>query len=254
MGKNFHTDNKSFMLYKDWEDIFQALDSDEVGEVVMALFAFAKRGESPELKGGAKIAFLMMRNALERDGHAWEEACEQRSERARKGAKAKHSKAEKGAEENDVKEEAEQASTSTHKQPQARSASSNLLAGTDIDTDTVTDKEKDTDIDIEKDEETDKETAKSANIAYGGHKNVFLTSEQHAELSEKCLSVGLSIESYISKLSDWLYKNGKKCTDPFGVISGWISNDAKKGKADRPKSELSWYEDYALDFDLSDRL
>ena len=30
MAKNFHTDNKAFMLYKDWEDIFQALDSSEV--------------------------------------------------------------------------------------------------------------------------------------------------------------------------------------------------------------------------------
>ena len=62
MAKNFHTDNKAFMLYKDWEDIFQALDSsEEIGELVMALFAYAKRGETPKLSGGAKIAFLMMR-------------------------------------------------------------------------------------------------------------------------------------------------------------------------------------------------
>ena len=69
MAKNFHTDNKAFMLYKDWEDIFQALDSsEEIGELVMALFAYAKRGETPKLSGGAKIAFLMMRAAIERDG------------------------------------------------------------------------------------------------------------------------------------------------------------------------------------------
>ena len=38
MAKNFHTDNKAFMLYKDWEDIFQALDSsEEIGELVMAV-------------------------------------------------------------------------------------------------------------------------------------------------------------------------------------------------------------------------
>ena len=52
MAKNFHTDNKAFMLYKDWEDIFQALDSsEEIGELVMALFAYAKRGETPKLSG-----------------------------------------------------------------------------------------------------------------------------------------------------------------------------------------------------------
>ena len=67
MAKNFHTDNKAFMLYKDWEDIFQALDSsEEIGELVMALFAYAKRGETPKLSGGTKIAFLMMRAAIER--------------------------------------------------------------------------------------------------------------------------------------------------------------------------------------------
>lgn len=81
MAKNFHTDNKAFMLYKDWEDIFQALDSsEEIGELVMALFAYAKRGETPKLSGGVKIAFLMMRAAIERDGIAWEEMCAQRSE------------------------------------------------------------------------------------------------------------------------------------------------------------------------------
>uniref|UniRef100_UPI003AB80EAE DUF6291 domain-containing protein n=1 Tax=Ruminococcus sp. TaxID=41978 RepID=UPI003AB80EAE len=86
MAKNFHTDNKAFMLYKDWEDIFQALDSsEEIGELVMALFAYAKRGETPKLSGGAKIAFLMMRAAIERDGIAWEEMCAQRSECGKKG-------------------------------------------------------------------------------------------------------------------------------------------------------------------------
>ena len=92
MAKNFHTDNKAFMLYKDWEDIFQALDSsEEIGELVMALFAYAKRGETPKLSGGAKIAFLMMRAAIERDGIAWEEMCAQRSECGKKGGRPKKS-------------------------------------------------------------------------------------------------------------------------------------------------------------------
>ena len=43
MAKNFHTDNKAFMLYKDWEDIFQALDSsEEIGELVMDFHQLAK--------------------------------------------------------------------------------------------------------------------------------------------------------------------------------------------------------------------
>lgn len=57
----------------------------------MALFAYAKRGETPKLSGGAKIAFLMMRAAIERDGIAWEEMCAQRSECGKKGGRPKKS-------------------------------------------------------------------------------------------------------------------------------------------------------------------
>ena len=108
MAKNFHTDNKAFMLYKDWEDIFQALDSsEEIGELVMALFAYAKRGETPKLSGGAKIAFLMMRAAIERDGIAWEEMCAQRSECGKKGGRPK-----KSDESGNTDEKAEQSAAS----------------------------------------------------------------------------------------------------------------------------------------------
>ena len=113
MAKNFHTDNKAFMLYKDWEDIFQALDSsEEIGELVMALFAYAKRGETPKLSGGTKIAFLMMRAAIERDGIAWEEMCAQRSECGKKGGRPK-----KSDESGNTDEKAEQTAASAFELP-----------------------------------------------------------------------------------------------------------------------------------------
>ena len=128
MAKNFHTDNKAFMLYKDWEDIFQALDSsEEIGELVMALFAYAKRGETPKLSGGTKIAFLMMRAAIERDGIAWEEMCAQRSECGKKGGRPKKSdesgntdeKAEQTAASVDNAEEKPQGINDTAEKPKA---------------------------------------------------------------------------------------------------------------------------------------
>ena len=41
------------------------------------------------LSGGTKIAFLMMRAVIERDGIAWEEVCAQRSECGKKGGRPK---------------------------------------------------------------------------------------------------------------------------------------------------------------------
>lgn len=262
MAKNFHTDNKAFMLYKDWEDIFQALDSsEEIGELVMALFAYAKRGESPKLSGGAKIAFLMMRAAIERDGIAWEEMCAQRSECGKKGGRPKKSdesgntdeKAEQTAASADNAEEPKAFSQTKRFSEKAKKADKDIDIDKDKDTDI--DIDKDTDIDIDKDREKDAGTAKSVVRSFGTHKNVMLTSGQYNELESRCRSVGLSLESYISKLSQWLFSKGKHCTDPYRIISGWLDDDSKRKAAAKPKNkqgcDLSWYDDFAMNVDLS---
>lgn len=282
MAKNFHTDNKAFMLYKDWEDIFQALDSsEEIGELVMALFAYAKRGESPKLSGGAKIAFLMMRAAIERDGMAWEEMCAQRSECGKKGGRPKKSDESENADEKVEQSEPEQADTPTDKaeekpqginytaeKPKAFSETKRFSEkAKKADKDKDIDKEKDKEIDIDKDKDTEKEkekdidrekdtdVAKSVVKSFGTHKNIMLTSEQYNELESRCRSVGLSLESYISKLSQWLFTKGRHCTDPYRIISGWLDNDSKRKTAAKPKErqgcDLSWYDDFAMNFDLS---
>ena len=79
--------------------------------------------------------------------------------------------------------------------------------------------------------------------------------KRHPELESRCRSVGLSLESYISKLSQWLFTKGRHCTDPYRIISGWLDNDSKRKTAAKPKEkqgcDLSWYDDYAMNFDLS---
>lgn len=255
MAKNFHTDNKAFMLYKDWEDIFQALDSsEEIGELVMALFAYAKRGETPKLSGGTKIAFLMMRAAIERDGIAWEEMCAQRSECGKKGGRPKKSdesgntdeKAEQTAASADNAEEKPQGINDTAEKPKAFSQTKRFSEKA---------KKADKDIDIDKEKKKDAGTAKSVVRSFGAHKNILLTSEQYNELESRCRSVGLSLESYISKLSQWLFTKGRHCTDPYRIISGWLDNDSKRKTAAKPKErqgcDLSWYDDFAMNFDLS---
>ena len=120
-----------------------------------------------------------------------------------------------------------------------------------VTTDKDTDKDKDKAIDKEK----DAGTAKSVVRSLGTHKNIMLTSEQYNELESRCRSVGLSLESYISKLSQWLFTKGRHCTDPYRIISGWLDNDSKRKTAAKPKErqgcDLSWYDDYAMNFDLS---
>ena len=263
MAKNFHTDNKAFMLYKDWEDIFQALDSrEEIGELVMALFAYAKRGEAPKLSGGTKIAFLMMRAAIERDGIAWEETCAQRSECGKKGGRPKKSdesgntdeKAEQTAASADNAEEKPQGINDTAEKPKAFTETKRFSEKAKK-ADKDKDKDKDIDKDIDKVREKDAVAEKSVVRSFGTHKNIMLTSEQYNELESRCRSVGLSLESYISKLSQWLFTKGRHCTDPYRIISGWLDNDSKRKTAAKPKNkqgcDLSWYDDFAMNVDLS---
>ena len=131
----------------------------------------------------------------------------------------------------------------------------------DIDKDKDTDIDIDTDIDKDKDKAIDKEKKKDAVAeksvvrSFGTHKNIMLTSEQYNELESRCRSVGLSLESYISKLSQWLFTKGRHCTDPYRIISGWLDNGSKRKTAAKPKNkqgcDLSWYDDFAMNVDLS---
>lgn len=78
-------EKKGFILYYDWEEYFDALEStEEVGELILALFAFAKRGEVEQFTGALKMAFTMMTRTIARDSEKWEQECKNRSEAARK--------------------------------------------------------------------------------------------------------------------------------------------------------------------------
>lgn len=95
---DYHEDNASFLIYKEWEELFESLDSmEEAGELIMALFAFAKRGEIAEFRGALKMAFIMMSNQLERDGVKWERTCERRKAGGFKGGRPPKAK---GSDEN----------------------------------------------------------------------------------------------------------------------------------------------------------
>lgn len=92
MRKNYHTENKSFLIYKDWEEYLETLTDEEVGKLFRALFAYAKRGEETPFDGALRMLFTMIKNTIERDGKKWEDICEARSEGRRSSEKTKVTK------------------------------------------------------------------------------------------------------------------------------------------------------------------
>ena len=91
--KNYHTDNKSFIIYKEWEECVDELSDEEAGKLFKALFDFASRGENTVLNDCAKFTCMFIKRAIERDGEKWEKVCKARSD----AAKAKHDKKENSA-------------------------------------------------------------------------------------------------------------------------------------------------------------
>ena len=75
----------SFILYSSYEEVLKELSKEEIGEVLMAIFAYQRTGEKPELSKGANIAFLFIKNQLDIDAEKWAKEVENRSKAGKKG-------------------------------------------------------------------------------------------------------------------------------------------------------------------------
>lgn len=81
---DYHKDNASFMLYKNWRALFDSCTDEEAGRLIKALFGFACDGEVPELDRMLSGIFMMMTQQMKADGEKWEKKCEKNAEKARK--------------------------------------------------------------------------------------------------------------------------------------------------------------------------
>lgn len=208
---DYHTDNAVFLVYKDWETLFDSLDSnEEAGELIKALFAFAKRGEIAEFSGALKMAFIFMSQQLERDGQKWEETCEARSEAGRKGGRPPKAK------------ESKKTNCFFEKQKKAKEA----------DTDTVTD--------TDTDKETDTVTDKPQKHKFGAFNHVLLTDSEYTKL---CEDYGQeTADKYIQKVDDYCEMKGKSYKNyNLAIRNTFMSRDNVKPKDDGLKQGADGY-------------
>jgi len=85
------TDKKSFVLYCDQVGVFEALSDKECKELILAVFNFYKVPD-PKLSPLVNIAFLPIKNNLNRDLQEWRKTCEMRRQFGKRGGLAKASK------------------------------------------------------------------------------------------------------------------------------------------------------------------
>jgi hypothetical protein len=75
---------KSFVLFNDYRETFEELTDEDAGSLIKAIFAYSD-GENVELKGVLKIAFIPIKQQLDRNMEKWKDEIEKRREAGRLG-------------------------------------------------------------------------------------------------------------------------------------------------------------------------
>lgn len=82
-------DKNSFLMYIDYEEQFNLLTDEQIGQLMRAIIKYEKTGNVPELKGMLKMAFSFIKTQLDRDREKYNKRCEQNRENAKKGGRPK---------------------------------------------------------------------------------------------------------------------------------------------------------------------
>ncbi len=77
----------SFILYTEQIELFQELSNEQAGELIKGIFDYVKTGILPEFTGMSKMAFITIRQMLDRNAEKYEEKREKMSQNGKKGGR-----------------------------------------------------------------------------------------------------------------------------------------------------------------------
>ena len=84
----------SFLMYLDYEEQFNLLTNEELGQLVRAIMQYEKTRQEPELEGTLKMAFSFIKTQLDRDREKYNKKCEKNRENAKRGGRPKKNQTE----------------------------------------------------------------------------------------------------------------------------------------------------------------
>ena len=87
-------DKNSFLMYLDYEEQFNLLTDEQIGQLMRAIIKYEKSGEIPELDGMLKMAFSFIKTQLDRDREKYNKKCEKNKENGKRGGRPKKEKQE----------------------------------------------------------------------------------------------------------------------------------------------------------------
>lgn len=88
-------DKNSFLIYLDYEEQFDLLTDEQIGQLMRAIIKYEKTGEILELEGMVKMAFSFMKTQLDRDREKYQAKCEKNKENGARGGRPKKKQGDK---------------------------------------------------------------------------------------------------------------------------------------------------------------
>lgn len=89
-------EKQSFIVYYEWEEMFQFMSTSQIAEIFLAMFSYAKRGEIPEFSSPLlNSTFCVIKYALDRDEEKYIQRSKSNSQNGKKGGRPSSSKSEK---------------------------------------------------------------------------------------------------------------------------------------------------------------
>ena len=87
------SNKNSFVLYKDYEELFDRLSDEEAGQLIKAIFDYERSGELPELPRLLEFILLPIKNTLDRDSDKYDKIVEKRRKAGALGGKVSQANA-----------------------------------------------------------------------------------------------------------------------------------------------------------------
>ncbi|MCI9245607.1 MAG: hypothetical protein HFJ30_00395 [Clostridia bacterium] len=85
-------DKNSFLMYLDYEEQFNLMSDEEIGQLMRAIYQYEKTREVPKLDGMLKMAFSFIKTQLDRDREKYEAKCEKNKENGARGGRPRKQK------------------------------------------------------------------------------------------------------------------------------------------------------------------
>ena len=82
-------DKISFLMYLDYEEQFNLLTDEQLGQLMRAIIIYEKTKEIPQLDGMVKMAFSFIKQQLDRDNEKWKEEKQKRSNAGKRGMQSR---------------------------------------------------------------------------------------------------------------------------------------------------------------------